>query len=111
MLQVRVEQHRAEQASRDAQAQEKEQLRPLIRRNLTLRIGHSKPTLYNALRAFNVFIEGGNLASDKQIEKAYRKATVLFHPDKHVKSEVTRQVEAEETFKILSEAAARPRRR
>ena len=110
-LQVRLAEHRAEEARKDAQARRKEQLRPAIKSNLILKIGHSKPSLFMALRALNIQIEGGHLATEKQIEKAYKRATVQFHPDKHVTSDLARQIEAEETFKMLSEAAARPKRR
>ena len=110
-LQARLAEHRAEEARKDAQARRKEQLRPVIKNNLLLKIGHSKPSLFMLLRALNISVEGGHLATDKQIEKAYKKATVQFHPDKHVTSDLARQIEAEETFKMLSEAAARPRRK
>lgn len=110
-LQARLAEHRAEEARKDAQARRKEQLRPVIKNNLLLKIGHNKPSLFMLLRALNISVEGGHLATDKQIEKAYKRATVQFHPDKHVTSDLARQIEAEETFKMLSEAAARPRRK
>lgn len=39
------------------------------------------------------------------ISRAYKKAVLHFHPDRHVNSPVPAQIYAEEAFKIISEAA------
>lgn len=106
--QVRLAEHRTEAARKEAQALRKDQLRPMIKHNILLKVGRTK-TLSGTLRALGILIEGGMLANDKQIDKAYKKAAVLFHPDKHVNADLAKQVEAEETFKIISAAAARPK--
>ena len=37
--------------------------------------------------------------------KAYKRAVVHFHPDRHVNTPLDNQIYAEEAFKIISDAA------
>ena len=75
----------------------------MIRHKLALQVGKAK-SLLAVLRAFDIPIEGGFVPTQTQLQKAYRKATIMFHPDKHVNAVLQKQLEAEETFKIISHA-------
>ena len=44
------------------------------------------------------------------VTKAYKRAQLHFHPDRHVNSPLENQIYAEEAFKIISEAAKSTKR-
>jgi len=47
-------------------------------------------------------VEGG---AATHVAKAYRKALLHFHPDRHVGASLETQLFSEEAFKVVSEAA------
>ena len=98
--------HRLEEQRREAEEERKEKLRVLIRHKLALQVGPAR-SLLSVLRAFGIPVDGGLSPSQAQIQKAYKKATIMFHPDKHVGAGLQKQLEAEETFKIISLAGNR----
>ena len=98
--------HRAEGVRKEAADHQKEQLRVRIRQQLALRLGDAK-SLCQVLTAFRIPIDGGFMATHAQLEKAYKKAMILFHPDKHVSKGLEKQLQAEESFKIISHARNR----
>ena len=102
----RLAEHRAEAERREVAEQQKDQLRVRIRQQLTVRLGDAK-SLRQVLSAFRIPVDGGIMATPAQLEKAYKKAMVMFHPDKHVSKGVEKQLEAEESFKIISHARNR----
>ncbi|KAL0039585.1 hypothetical protein WJX77_002700 [Trebouxia sp. C0004] len=102
----RLAEHRMEQQRKEAEEELKEKLRVSIRHRLALQVGSAK-SMHSVLRAFNIPIEGGFAPTQAQLQKAYKKATIMFHPDKHVRAGLQRQLEAEETFKIISHAGNR----
>lgn len=102
----RLANHRAEQQRRELAEQKKDQLRVRIRQQLALKLGDAK-SLRQVLTAFRIPVDGGFLATPAQLEKAYKKAMILFHPDKHVSKGLEKQIEAEEAFKIISHARNR----
>ncbi|KAA6419442.1 MAG: hypothetical protein FRX49_10540 [Trebouxia sp. A1-2] len=102
----RLAEHRQEEQRREAEEEHKEKLRVSIRHSLALQVGSAK-SLHSVLRAFNIPIEGGFAPTQAQLQKAYKKATIMFHPDKHVRAGLHKQLEAEETFKIISHAGNR----
>ncbi|KAL3133677.1 hypothetical protein ABBQ32_008178 [Trebouxia sp. C0010 RCD-2024] len=102
----RLAEHRADEGRKEAAEQEKDQLRVRIRRQLALKLGDAK-SLRQVLTAFRIPIDGGFAATPAQLDKAYKKAMIMFHPDKHVNKGLERQLEAEEAFKIVSHARNR----
>ena len=102
----RLAEHRQEEQRKEAEEEQKEKLRVSIRHRLALQVGSAK-SLHSVLRAFNIPIEGGFAPTQAQLQKAYKKATIMFHPDKHVRAGLSKQLEAEETFKIISHAGNR----
>ena len=102
----RLAEHRAEGVRKEVADQQKEQLRVRIRQQLSLKLGDAK-SLRQVLTAFKIPIDGGFVATHAQLEKAYKKAMILFHPDKHVNKGLEKQLEAEESFKIISHARNR----
>ena len=95
--------HRAEEGRKEAEEQEKDQIRVRIRERLAAKLGKAK-TLRQVLTAFGIPVDGGFTATSAQVDKAYKKAMVMFHPDKHVNKGLEKQLEAEESFKIISHA-------
>lgn len=61
-------------------------------------------TLELTLKQLGMPIEGDWRPTLEQIHKAYKRAAMLLHPDKHASSSLEDQVRAEETFKIISKA-------
>ena len=102
----RLAEHRADEGRKEAAEQEKDQLRVRIRRQLAVKLGDAK-SLRQVLTAFRIPIDGGFAATPAQLDKAYKKAMIMFHPDKHVNKGLEKQLEAEEAFKIVSHARNR----
>lgn len=93
--------HRAEEGRKEAEEQEKDQIRVRIRERLAGKLDNAK-TLRQVLTAFGIPVQGGVAATSAQVDKAYKKAMIMFHPDKHVNRGLENQLEAEESFKIIS---------
>lgn len=102
----RLADHRLEEKRREAEEKQKEKMRVTIRHKLAMQVGSAK-SLHSVLKAFGIPIDGGFVPSQAQLQKAYKKATIMFHPDKHVGAGLQKQLEAEETFKIISHAGNR----
>ena len=100
----RLETHRLEEQRKQTEADQKEKLRVTVRQRLAMQLGKAK-SLHAVLRAFAIPVEGGLVPTQAQLQKAYRRATILFHPDKHVNAGLEKQLAAEEAFKIISHAA------
>ncbi|XP_074274780.1 uncharacterized protein LOC141598865 [Silene latifolia] len=54
------------------------------------------------LRCLGIHVGGGRFPSPNEIEAAYKRACLKFHPDRFGKSDLRQQVEAEEKFKLIS---------
>ncbi|KAH9607019.1 hypothetical protein KSS87_013794 [Heliosperma pusillum] len=54
------------------------------------------------LRCLGIHVDGGRFPSPNEIEAAYKRACLKFHPDRFGKSDLRQQVEAEEKFKLIS---------
>lgn len=63
---------------------------------------HFFSSLARSSYASFVQVEGGDPGS---VSRAYKKAVLHFHPDRHVNSPLPAQIYAEEAFKIISEAS------
>lgn len=79
----------------------KEQVRGRVRAELE-RVATTCKDMATLLRRLGVPVDGGILPTTQQVNAAYKKALLRFHPDRMAKSEPLHQVEAEETFKLIS---------
>ncbi|KAL9225854.1 hypothetical protein vseg_001733 [Gypsophila vaccaria] len=78
----------------------KDQLRALIRNELR-QLERTCGDMSSLLRCLGIPI-GGLYPSAKEIQAAYKRACLKFHPDRYAKSDLRQQVEAEEKFKLIS---------
>lgn len=79
----------------------KEQVRGQVRAELE-GVAATCKDMATLLRRLGVPVDGGILPTTQQVSAAYKKALLRFHPDRMAKSEPLHQVEAEETFKLIS---------
>jgi len=79
----------------------KEQFRGQITSELE-EIASSCKDMASLLRRLGIPVGGGNFPSSQQVNAAYKQALLRFHPDRASKAGLQRQVEAEETFKMIS---------
>ncbi|XP_074555897.1 uncharacterized protein LOC141811741 isoform X2 [Curcuma longa] len=54
------------------------------------------------LRGLNIHVEGGLSPTSHEVNAAYKQALLRFHPDRASRTDIWKQVEAEETFKMIS---------
>lgn len=79
----------------------KEQFRGEITSELE-EIASNCKDMASLLRRLGIPVEGGSFPSSQQVNAAYKQALLRFHPDRASKAGLQRQVEAEETFKLIS---------
>ncbi|KAK3273599.1 hypothetical protein CYMTET_18165, partial [Cymbomonas tetramitiformis] len=105
-----LNQHRINQAKAHHEEETREDVRANARKQLVQRgvvrlaeasSSHAFPAL---LRVLSVDLRGGDTARAADIEKAYKKALVQYHPDRNRSKGVENEVLAEETFKLLRAA-------
>ncbi|EPS60850.1 hypothetical protein M569_13949 [Genlisea aurea] len=53
------------------------------------------------LHSLRIPVAGWPYPSPQQVKTSYRKALIAFHPDRASRSDIRRQVEAEEKFKLI----------
>eukprot|EP00854_Cymbomonas_tetramitiformis_P016315 gene16315-19362_t len=94
--------HHEEETREDVRANARKQLvqRGVVRL-AEASSSHAFPAL---LRVLSVDLRGGDTARAADIEKAYKKALVQYHPDRNRSKGVENEVLAEETFKLLRAA-------
>ncbi|OAE24099.1 hypothetical protein AXG93_2752s1130 [Marchantia polymorpha subsp. ruderalis] len=80
---------------------EREQLRGQVRERLE-NLASRCSDLASLLRRLGVIVDGGNNPSDQQVNAAFKRALVKFHPDRVLDADPRRLVEAEETFKLIN---------
>ncbi|KAK9707137.1 hypothetical protein RND81_07G174900 [Saponaria officinalis] len=78
----------------------KDQLRAAIRNELR-QLERTCGDMSSLLRCLGIPV-GGLYPSAKEIQAAYKRACLKFHPDRYAKSDLRQQVEAEEKFKLIS---------
>ncbi|GAB4829016.1 hypothetical protein Ancab_018673 [Ancistrocladus abbreviatus] len=79
----------------------KEQLRAEVRKELNI-LELTCGDMASLLRSLGIHVEGGFLPSPHEVQAAYKRALLKFHPDRASRTDLQRQVEAEETFKLIS---------
>lgn len=101
---MRLEEIRILQQKEERTMDIKEQIRGEIQANLE-RLALGCRDLASLLRRLQIPVEGGIFPSPQQVNAAYKKALLRFHPDRSsalAQGDPRRQVEAEETFKLIS---------
>ncbi|XP_043702026.1 uncharacterized protein LOC122652374 isoform X2 [Telopea speciosissima] len=94
----RVEEMRESQKKDEETINLKEQLRVEIRRELD-RLERMHNDMASLLRALGIHV-GGSMPYE--VNAAYRRALLKFHPDRASRTDIRQQVEAEEKFKLIS---------
>ncbi|KAI5075486.1 hypothetical protein GOP47_0009562 [Adiantum capillus-veneris] len=100
----RLEEIRQNQQEEERTHGYKEQVRGRIRSELE-GVAASSLDMASLLRNLGVEVDGGVYPSIQQVNAAYKKALLRFHPDRVAalaKTDPFHQVEAEETFKLIS---------
>lgn len=100
----RLEEIRQSQLKEEQTLDLKEQLRGQIHSKLE-RLGATCRDMATLLRHLGISVDGGAFPTTQQVNAAYKRALLRFHPDRVaalVKRDPSHQVEAEETFKLIS---------
>ncbi|BBN00952.1 hypothetical protein MPTK1_2g03350 [Marchantia polymorpha subsp. ruderalis] len=97
----RVQELRQNQMKAEKDMDEREQLRGQVRERLE-NLASRCSDLASLLRRLGVIVDGGNNPSDQQVNAAFKRALVKFHPDRVLDADPRRLVEAEETFKLIN---------
>ncbi|KAL3697919.1 hypothetical protein R1sor_011995 [Riccia sorocarpa] len=97
----RVQELRLNQMKAEKDMDEKEQIRGRVRDTLEYQASRC-PDVASLLRTLGIKVEGGNNPSEAQVNAAFKRALVKFHPDRVGDGDVRRLVEAEETFKLIN---------
>lgn len=98
---LRLEEIRETRRKEQANLNLKEELRAEIRNQL-----HELETMCfdmaSLLRALGIHVGGGHHPSSNEVQAAYKRACLTFHPDRLSTTDLRQQVEAEEKFKLIS---------
>lgn len=100
----RLEEIRQSQQKEEQNLGYKEEVRGRIRSDLE-RVAATCVDMATLLRRLGIQVEGGAFPTTKQVNAAYKKAILRFHPDRvaaMAEGDPSHQVEAEETFKLIS---------
>ncbi|XP_068668884.1 uncharacterized protein [Aristolochia californica] len=97
----RVEEIRESQKKDEETISLKEQLRVEVRKQLEI-LELKYRDMASLLRALGIHVEGGLYPTSHEIRAAYKQALLRYHPDRSSKASIRQQVEAEETFKLIS---------
>ncbi|KAL5993785.1 hypothetical protein ACLOJK_038142 [Asimina triloba] len=79
----------------------KEQLRIEVRKELE-KLQLEYRDMASLLRALGILVEGGLYPLPHEVNAAYKRALLRFHPDRASRCDIRQQVEAEEKFKLIS---------
>ncbi|XP_073036200.1 uncharacterized protein [Primulina eburnea] len=94
-----------EMRSTQKKDEEKMNLKEVIRAEVRKELNKLEMTFHNMsslLHSFGIQIEGWPNPSPQEVQTAYKKALLTFHPDRALQSDIRQQVEAEEKFKIIN---------
>eukprot|EP00258_Populus_trichocarpa_P033250 XP_024449269.1 uncharacterized protein LOC112326161 isoform X1 [Populus trichocarpa] len=97
----RVEEMRETQKKDEENLNIKERFRVEVRKEL-YRLEVTCINMASLLRGLGIHVEGGFQPLPNQVHAAYKRALLKFHPDRASKTDIRRQVEAEEKFKLIS---------
>lgn len=97
----RVEEIRESQRKDEETIHLKELFRAEVRRELDKMEGRFRD-MASLLRGLGIHVEGGPFPLSHEVNAAYKQALLRFHPDRASRTDIRQQVEAEETFKMIS---------
>ncbi|KAF5203655.1 Dnaj domain-containing protein [Thalictrum thalictroides] len=97
----RVEEIRETQKKNVETSYLKEQIRAEVRKELD-RLEKLNTDMVSILRALGICVGSGFFPTSSEVNAAYKKALLRFHPDRASKIDIRQQVEAEEKFKLIS---------
>jgi hypothetical protein len=97
----RLEEMRENQKKDEETMHLKDQLRGQVRAELE-QVASQCKDMASLLRHLGIHVEGGAFPFSQQVNAAYKQALLRFHPDRASKRGLRQQVEAEETFKLIS---------
>lgn len=97
----RLEEVRETQKKDEETINLKEKLRVEIRKELE-KLEMKYRDMASLLRGLGIHVGGGFYPMPNEINAAYKQALLKFHPDRASRSDIRQQVEAEETFKLIS---------
>ncbi|XP_077215886.1 chaperone DnaJ-domain superfamily protein [Tasmannia lanceolata] len=97
----RLEEMRESQKKDEETINLKEQLRVEIREELD-KLELKYRDMASLLRVLGIHVRGGPYPMSHEVNAAYKQALLKFHPDRSSKSDIRQQVNAEETFKLIS---------
>lgn len=97
----RLEEMRENQKKDEETMELKDQLRGQVRAELEQVTSQCKD-MASLLRHLGIPVEGGAFPFPQQVNAAYKQALLRFHPDRASKRGLRQQVQAEETFKLIS---------
>ncbi|WCJ22066.1 Chaperone DnaJ-domain superfamily protein [Euphorbia peplus] len=97
----RVKEVRETQKKDEENLNMKEHLRAEIRKEL-YRLESTCTDMASLLRGLGIHVEGGFRPLLQQVNAAYKRALLKFHPDRASRTDIRQQVTAEEKFKLMS---------
>ncbi|WOL10439.1 hypothetical protein Cni_G19194 [Canna indica] len=97
----RVQEIRESQKKDEEVINQKELLRAEVRKELDKMEGRYTD-MASLLRGLGIRVEGGPFPLSHEVNAAYKQALLRFHPDRASRTDIRKQVEAEETFKLIS---------
>ncbi|CAO2830174.1 unnamed protein product [Amaranthus hypochondriacus] len=97
----RVEEIRQTRRKDEENQNLKEKYRAEIKKELQ-RIEAISGDMASLLRCLGIKVGGGSFPSQHEVQAAYKRACLKFHPDRISATDLRQQVEAEETFKLIS---------
>ncbi|XP_031492153.1 uncharacterized protein LOC116258864 [Nymphaea colorata] len=97
----RLEEVRQTQKKDEETMNLKEQLRTEIRRKFD-QFEFIYRDMASLLRGLGIQVGGTHYPTEHEVNAAYKKALVRFHPDRASRGDIRQQIEAEETFKMIS---------
>ncbi|KAG6508319.1 uncharacterized protein LOC121981739 [Zingiber officinale] len=97
----RVEEIRESQKKDEQTIHLKELIRAEVRKELD-KMEWRYRDMASLLRGLGIHVEGGPSPMSHEVNAAYKQALLRFHPDRASRSDIRKQVEAEETFKMIS---------
>lgn len=79
----------------------KERFRAEVTKELVI-LEHKYKDMASLLRGLGISVAGGPYPMTHEVNVAYKRALLKFHPDRASKTSIRQQVEAEEKFKLIS---------
>ncbi|KZV44368.1 hypothetical protein F511_18064 [Dorcoceras hygrometricum] len=97
----RIEEMRSTQKKDEENMNLKEVIRADVRKELS-KLEMVCQNMASLLHSFGIQVEGWPNPSQQEVQTAYKKALLTFHPDRALRTDIHQQVEAEEKFKLIN---------